>query len=175
MFGTIPQTIHRLSNLTDLFLYNNGLHSPLPSGLFELEKLRVLSIFDNHFDGSMPSDIGLLSDLEFLVLSHNSFTGIVPEHIGNLTSIRESFEHNGVYHFSHLLSPFCHQEEIYLDHNNFTGVIPQPICDLRQDNIFTIGINATNTVSSSNVLQVLRADCLSKVECQYPECCTECF
>ena len=49
-------------------------------------------------------------------------------------------------------------DEIRLENNELSESISQSICDLR-----------------NNKLEILTTDCLSKVECDYPTCCTECF
>jgi hypothetical protein len=52
--GTIPATVEKASNLTNLYLNNNFLSGSLPSALFALEALVHLQVGFNFFDGTLP-------------------------------------------------------------------------------------------------------------------------
>src|SRR6185369_10764407 len=76
--------ISLMTNLTNLYLYNNLLTS-LPSAIGLLTHLVILQL-DNNELTYLPPEIGCLTNLKELFLDYNLLQN-VPDEIGNLTSL----------------------------------------------------------------------------------------
>jgi internalin A len=80
----VPQTIFRLTNLTQLALSNNQL-TTLPPEFGQLTNLTDLDLSENQLT-TLPSEIGQLTNLMGLNLRGNQLTTLPPE-IGRLTNL----------------------------------------------------------------------------------------
>lgn len=69
MMGTLPDSISKLSSLTDLFLANNGLQE-FPRSLLEITTLKYLTLSHNQIP-AIPEDIERLKNLKGLALAGN--------------------------------------------------------------------------------------------------------
>ncbi|OUM56451.1 hypothetical protein PIROE2DRAFT_18948, partial [Piromyces sp. E2] len=65
--GSIPDFIgNNLTELEELYLYDNQLEGSIPETLLQLKELRVLTLSENQLTGPIPDSIENLSKLEFL-------------------------------------------------------------------------------------------------------------
>ncbi len=73
--GTMPECIWQMTNLTGLFLSNNGFHGTIPYNAFnDLKKLEDVDISRNRFFGEInPSVFDL--PLKSFDISHNKISG----------------------------------------------------------------------------------------------------
>ncbi|XP_072992987.1 receptor-like kinase TMK3 [Typha latifolia] len=128
--GTLPESLSKLSMLTDLGLQGNKLRGKLPSfsGLSNLQKV---FLDDNLFD-TIPSDffVGLTS-LEILSLSGNSLNlssggWELPQDLASSAQLRNiSLINCGlVGSIPDYLGTLSNLEGLMLSYNNFTGGIP---------------------------------------------------
>lgn len=83
--GTIPDSIHQLSNLKSLRLIGSSLTS-LPDSIGKLKNLVLLDLSNNLLT-SLPDSIGDLVSLRWLNL-HNNHINKLPDTIVNLCNIR---------------------------------------------------------------------------------------
>eukprot|EP01018_Ginkgo_biloba_P021549 Gb_21564 [translate_table: standard] len=81
--GTIPLSLGRLTQLSDLRLYSNLLEGPIPLSFVNLSSLTYLDLKSNKLSASIPSSFGRLSLLTHLDLSHNELNEIVPDSLGD--------------------------------------------------------------------------------------------
>lgn len=103
--GTIPIGLTKLTELTDIYLFECGISGSLPQDIGNLRKLTRLALQTNDLSGSLPSSLYDLTSLESMYLSENSFSGSLSSAIGNLVSVKE----------------------FHLESNRFTGVIPSDV------------------------------------------------
>ncbi|CAO2827657.1 unnamed protein product [Amaranthus hypochondriacus] len=87
--GTLPDSITRLTELTQLILNPGLVTGPIPSGLGNLVNLRVLSLAHNRLSGPIPPSLTRLRWLHTLDLGYNQLTGwIPPTLLTELTQLR---------------------------------------------------------------------------------------
>ncbi|MBA7556284.1 hypothetical protein ES705_48984 [subsurface metagenome] len=84
--GFLPESIGRLSNLTDLWLSSNRL-TTLPESIGKLSNLTNMNLFNNKLT-TLPNSIKNLKKLRYLDLRSNNLTTL-PKAIGQLTSLKE--------------------------------------------------------------------------------------
>ncbi len=77
--GTVPESLGRLSKLTDLNLSFNELTGPIPAELGDLYNLRVLNLRTNELAGEIPDQLGNLRNLRVLNLHSNNLSGGIPD------------------------------------------------------------------------------------------------
>lgn len=83
---SLPESLGRLPQLTQLYLHNNQLTS-LPESLGNLVRLRALHLFNNRLT-SLPDTLGNLAQLQELTLFSNRLTTL-PDSLGALAQLRE--------------------------------------------------------------------------------------
>ena len=89
---SLPQAIGKLTNLRELYLYDNELRS-LPPEVGNLTNLKVLDLGGNQL-GSLPIEFGKLTNLTKLWLYKNQISSL-PDTIGRLTDLEELWlQHN---------------------------------------------------------------------------------
>jgi hypothetical protein len=114
-------------------------------------------------EGSIPSEIGLLTGLASLSLTNSTLSGKIPDEIGNLTELRRLW----LYHnqltgdIPETLNNLTNLEVVELHENKLAGDMPKGICQA--------------VAKSDYEYKSLTSDCVSKVTCETPGCCTQCF
>jgi len=186
--GTIPSSIMQLSSLKSIGANKNLLSGSLPDSLFTIDSIETITFSDNQLTGTLSSNIGNLPCLQTLDLSGNEIRGTLPESLFNIPSLRGLFLSQNRFGGSLPLSNGNSSPLRYLllDNNRFRGMIPELSAgqwkDLEvlrlQNNVF--GGTMPESVCSlrSKSLVSLAADCLKpfpEIECNVPECCTDCF
>ncbi|KAJ3406353.1 hypothetical protein CcCBS67573_g01055 [Chytriomyces confervae] len=125
--GCIPQSICRLTELTELYLHDNCLSGPIPCEIGCLVNLRALMLDHNSLDGPIPHEIGNLPNLTGLYLDHNQLSGALPAEFGNLGELLYAS----------------------LNNNRLTGAIPSAVTNLRNLERFDLRDNAGLTCDFS--------------------------
>ncbi|MBI1767666.1 MAG: peptidoglycan DD-metalloendopeptidase family protein [Bacteroidetes bacterium] len=120
--GAIPASLGTLTNIQQIYLYQNALTGAIPSSLFNLPSLTILSLLSNKLSGPIPDNIGNATNLTSLSLSQNKLTSSIPTSIINLT----------------------HLNVLDLSQNTLTGPIPTPIGSMTL--LLTLALN-TNQLS----------------------------
>ena len=106
--GSIPASLARLSNLTELRLGDNQLDGEIPTELGDLSNLTELGLGGNQLTGAIPTQLGNLPSLTGLWLDRNQLTSSIPSQLGNLTNLTV----------------------LHLARNQLTGTIPTELSDL---------------------------------------------
>ncbi|XP_055829115.1 LRR receptor-like serine/threonine-protein kinase FLS2 [Solanum dulcamara] len=127
--GYIPQTVHVLLSLQELYLLSNKIEGTIPDVICNLKNLGALDLSENHFSGSVPSCLGNVTSLRKLHLANNKLDARLPSSLGNLQDLIE-FNVS-----SNLLSGEIPLESgnikaatlIDLSKNNFSGKIPSTL------------------------------------------------
>ncbi|KAJ6737526.1 hypothetical protein OIU85_019576 [Salix viminalis] len=126
--GSIPRSLHNLTNIQTIRMAHNLLSGYVPSGLGNLPELLMYNIGYNQIKSSGSGDEGLnfltslvnSSHLNFLAIDGNLLEGPIPESIGNLSSSLRS---------------------LYLGGNRIHGRIPASIRHLRSLALLNISYN----------------------------------
>ncbi|KAM0042311.1 putative non-specific serine/threonine protein kinase [Helianthus debilis subsp. tardiflorus] len=88
--GSIPESLGRLTGLTNLYLQSNLLTGPIPESLGRLTGLTRLNLQSNLLTGPIPISLGQLTKLVDLDVSENSLEGVVSEaHLANLWMLEQ--------------------------------------------------------------------------------------
>ncbi|TAF62431.1 MAG: leucine-rich repeat domain-containing protein, partial [Cytophagales bacterium] len=123
LIGVLPPELINLTNLTDLYLFGNGI-TGLPSQIGNLTNLEYLNVGLNELI-SIPSSVGNLTKLKWLNLRANQINSI-PTEIGNLINL----------------------EQLYLDRNNGINVIPTQIGNLVKLEVLDLSFTAISSIPS---------------------------
>ena len=84
----IPDGLFQLQNVTHLWLRDNKISSPLPSGLGMMKKLVELDLERNFFTGTIPDEIYSLVNLQALFLYDNILTGTLSPSLSQMKSLK---------------------------------------------------------------------------------------
>ncbi|WMV12255.1 hypothetical protein MTR67_005640 [Solanum verrucosum] len=109
--GSLPQSIGRLTKLSNLILVGCGFSGPIPESIGDLRRLAFLSLNSNQFTGRIPATIGYLTELHWLDLSDNQIEGNIPVSDGSNPG----------------LDLLVNTEHLLVENNKFTGVIPDTL------------------------------------------------
>ncbi|KAL8155042.1 hypothetical protein AgCh_000430 [Apium graveolens] len=132
IYGSIPQEIGKLVNMTELSLFGNFLTGSIPESIGELSKLSGLYLYDNNISGVIPTSIGNITQLSFLDLDSNMLQGSIPAQLFNISSLQNLLLANnsleGVIPEEIMFS--SQLIRLRLSHNLFTGSLPSQIGSL---------------------------------------------
>ncbi|KAL3906489.1 MAG: hypothetical protein SGILL_009251, partial [Bacillariaceae sp.] len=159
--GSIPDEMAGLLDADDLFLFGNQLTGTIPEGFGDLVDLVNLYMYDNQLSGSIPSSLSKLKLLQRLYLNDNRLDGEIPPELGGIIGLqRLKLESNALTgDIPPELGGFLSLSLLTLQGNDLEGTMPDDICLLRDN-------------GSIDNLEVLEADCLTRLTC---DCCTACF
>ncbi|XP_074334335.1 LRR receptor-like serine/threonine-protein kinase EFR [Apium graveolens] len=128
--GQLPNSIVNLSTaMEELYMYGNHIYGSIPNEIGKLVNMTVLSFSGNLLTGSIPESIGTLSKLGVLRLSGNNISGSIPTSMGNITQLNYLYLDNNLLQGSlpKQLFNISNIEELYLYNNKLSGVIPEEI------------------------------------------------
>ncbi|KAM3301881.1 receptor-like protein kinase HSL1 [Capsicum chacoense] len=131
LIGSIPSAILQLNSIVQVELYNNSLTGVLPAGWSNLTKLRRLDVSTNKLNGTIPDELCELP-LESLNLFENQFEGLFPESIAKSPNLYELKLFSNRFSGS-LPSELGKNSALqYLDvsYNKFSGRIPESLCEM---------------------------------------------
>lgn len=124
--GSIPSSLGQLSNLIQLILRYNILSGPIPPELGNLQKLDLLNLSYNNLNGEIPEEIGFIAGLSALFLFDNELTGEIPASFENLTLSLFGAANN---HLSGEIPPFLATvvSRLELQNNELSGCFPEEL------------------------------------------------
>ncbi|KAJ3685817.1 hypothetical protein LUZ61_014981 [Rhynchospora tenuis] len=125
IYGQIPPSISRCTNLNILDLSYNRLTGSMPDQLTQLVNLIKLDLSFNRINGRIPDTISGLKNLEMLDLSFNQLTGGIPTGMGEMVGLKE----------------------VYLSWNRIGGQIPE-IWEKMGDNLVGIGFSGLGLIGN---------------------------
>ena len=137
IFGSIPEEIGNLINLTVFSAGENYLTGVIPTSLGKLQSLRALWLNSNRLSGLLPSFLGNLSLLFFINMSHNDFEGNIPTSLSysdNMEILDLSHNKLSGSMFQNVVGLFNQLRSLYLQQNSFTGSLPAGVCQLKNLN-----------------------------------------
>ena len=144
IFGSIPEEIGNLINLTIFGAGENDLTGVIPTSIGKLQSLRVIWLSRNRLSGLLPSTLGNLSLLYYLNISHNDLGGNIPTSLSyghnmeildlSHNKLSGSIPQNVIDHFTQLRS-------LYLQQNSFTGSLPADVGQLKNLNELLVSDN----------------------------------
>ncbi|KAL6534100.1 hypothetical protein OROHE_013933 [Orobanche hederae] len=127
IYGTIPQALFNLTELTNLNLGQNVLDGPIPAEIGKLTKMQYLSLGINNLTGPVPAELGKLTKLISLSFGSNNLNGPLPSQLGNLISLHQLYiDSSGVSGpIPQELSTLKSLQILWASDNRFTGKIPE--------------------------------------------------
>ena len=88
--GVIPESIGNLStSLTHLYMGQNKIYGTIPASIRRLSNLALLNLSHNLISGEIPPEIGELGKLQELCLATNNISGRIPSSLGNLRQLSQ--------------------------------------------------------------------------------------
>ena len=136
--GTVPESLGRLSGLTDLNLSTNELTGEIPDELGNLRNLRVLNLRTNELTGEIPDELGNLRNLKVLNLHSNNLSGDIPD-LSRIAGLEELYLPNNADHdvdgtkvggtgltgqIPAWLNGMSNMRELWLWGNSLSGAVP---------------------------------------------------
>ncbi|GJP57337.1 hypothetical protein CLOM_g16360, partial [Closterium sp. NIES-68] len=131
-FGSLPDSLSKLSSLVYLSANRNGLNGSIPQFLGNLHRLTYLGLSDNTLSGSLPAFLGNLSSLVHLSASQSTLSGSIPEELGNLHCLTYlTLSHQKLSGaIPESIGALTNLEYLDLKFNRLTGTIPASIANL---------------------------------------------
>ncbi|WKA04221.1 hypothetical protein VitviT2T_022277 [Vitis vinifera] len=144
LYGTIPLSFGKLTNLLTLVISNNHLSGGIPEFWNGLPDLYVLDMNNNNLSGELPSSMGSLRFVRFLMISNNHLSGEIPSALQNCTAIHTL--DLGGNRFSGNVPAWIGERMpnlliLRLRSNLFHGSIPSQLCTLSSLHILDLGEN----------------------------------
>ncbi|XP_077229623.1 uncharacterized protein LOC143862455 [Tasmannia lanceolata] len=144
IYGDIPPSIGRLSNLALLNLSYNFISGELPKEIGQLQLLQILDLARNAIAGVIPASLGNLSNLNELQLFGNDLEGGIPTSFGNYQSLLSLDLSNNKLNGTipkEVLSLTSMASFLNLSKNSLTGPLPQEVGKLEQVAVIDISSN----------------------------------
>ena len=140
--GTVPTELGNLTNLERLSLSRNLLTGTIPSELSNLTKLMTLGLSVNQLSGDIPSELGSLTNLTWLGLDDNRLSGKIPAEFGNLNNVKALLLRNNrlTGEIPAELANLSSLRELSLADNQLTGCIPAGLRDVRDNDLWSLGL-----------------------------------
>ena len=140
--GEIPPELGGLSNLTHLILADNQLTGEIPPELGGLTNLERLSLSQNQLSAAIPTELGSLSKLQVLYISRNQLTGQIPSQLASLTNLQRLslYDNQLTGPIPTELGSLSKLEELFLSGNQLTGCIPVGIAGVANNDLSQLGL-----------------------------------
>ncbi|XP_049388900.1 leucine-rich repeat receptor protein kinase HPCA1-like [Solanum stenotomum] len=151
--GSLPQSIGRLTKLSNLILVGCGFSGTIPESIGDLRRLAFLSLNSNQFTGRIPATIGYLTELHWLDLSDNQIEGNIPVSSGSNPGL-DLLVNTEHFHFgknqlsgeipARLFHSNMTLTHLLVENNKFTGVIPDTLGFVQTMKMLDMSSNAFN-------------------------------
>ncbi|XP_010919440.1 receptor kinase-like protein Xa21 [Elaeis guineensis] len=131
--GAIPDSIGNLStSLAKLYMGGNRIYGSIPASIGKLTELTLLNMSHNLISGEIPAEIGQLKELRMLNLAGNKLFGKIPAACGNLSMLIElELYGNGLEGtIPATFSEFQRLLSLDLSSNKLGGIIPRELFTL---------------------------------------------
>ncbi|XXG56982.1 hypothetical protein AAC387_Pa03g4264 [Persea americana] len=131
--GVIPQSIGNLSSsLWKLYMGNNRIYGRIPASINRLSNLQLLDLSYNSISGEILPEISQLQKLQMLGLAENQISGEVPASLGNLTKLNtlEIFGNGLEGSIPTTIGSYRHLTSLDLSNNRLNGRIPKELFTL---------------------------------------------
>nr|TKS10904.1 hypothetical protein D5086_0000079690 [Populus alba] len=138
--GSIPWSLHNLTNIQSIRMAHNLLSGYVPSGLGNLPELQMYNIGYNQIKSSGDEGLNFLTSfinssyLNFLAIDGNLLEGLIPESIGNLSGSLRSLYLGGNRIYGRIQASIRHLRSLALpniSYNYVSGEIPPEIGELK--------------------------------------------
>lgn len=152
--GVIPPDLGLLPFLRTFYVPGNFLAGTIPASLNQWTQLEIFDVTANRLMGTFPASFDTWTRLQVCYIRDNFLTGTLPNSIGSWANLTYITVQKNMFHgtIPSAVELWSNMLWAFFDGNNFTGSVPMGICRIHS-------------------LQVLQADCTSKLECG---CCTSC-
>ncbi|KAL8157664.1 LRR receptor-like serine/threonine-protein kinase EFR [Apium graveolens] len=130
--GSIPKSICKFAKLGALFLRDNRISGVLPDCLNNITGLLTLSLDSNMLNGSIPAALFNISSLQGLSLFRNHLSGAIPENVMGLSSLSLGlFLHQNLLTGSlpSSIGNLTHLVDLRISDNKLTRAIPDSLGD----------------------------------------------
>ncbi|KAH0783176.1 hypothetical protein KY290_002774 [Solanum tuberosum] len=152
--GSLPQSIGRLTKLSNLILVGCGFSGRIPESIGDLRRLAFLSLNSNRFTGRIPATIGYLTELHWLDLSDNQIEGNIPVSNGSNPGL-DMLVNTKRFHFgknqlsgeipARLFHSNMTLTHLLVENNKFTRVIPDTLGFVQTMKMLDMSRNDFNT------------------------------
>ncbi|XP_078169637.1 uncharacterized protein LOC144564020 [Carex rostrata] len=130
LFGTLPN-FPIVNSLESLVLDETNFFGSIPDSIGNLRNLSELSLSDCNFSGQIPSSMEKLRKLPKLELSNNSFSGSIPPSLFSLPYLKELYLQqnrlSGQFRLKESSFQFSPLIQLNLSENQLDGQIPNSI------------------------------------------------
>ncbi|XP_028790982.1 putative receptor-like protein kinase At3g47110 [Neltuma alba] len=163
--GTLPSNIGNLSTqLSELYLIDNLIYGPIPDSLGKLTNLILLSLGKNNFSGIIPVSFGNLHRIQGLAFEKNQLSGEIPASLGNLSQLSALRISMNILDgkIPTTIGNMKNLQELDVSENNFNGAIPLQISGLPS---LSISLNLShNSFNGSLPIEVGNLKNLGKLD-----------
>lgn len=148
--GSIPGSLHNLTNIEVIRMADNLLDGSVPPGLENLPKLQMYNIGFNRIVSSGDQGLDFITKftnstrLDFLAIDDNLLEGLIPESIGNLSSslthlyMGENHIYGGI---PPSIGSLTGLALLNLSHNSISGEIPSEMGQLKELQVLDLAAN----------------------------------
>jgi hypothetical protein len=186
--GSLPSELERLTQLKELDVGRNGIDHQGPLFAWNITTLQRINVMGCGIAGSLPAEsMAFLTALTDLTMASNDLTGTLPTEMALLTKLQTLLlDDNRLTGTLPETLPLT-MLDLNLSDNTLTGTIPEAYGELvNLESMVLITNQLTGTVSDSvcelrtrGQLTNFETDCafddlVAKVDCPYPDCCTQC-
>ena len=155
--GMIPAELGSLDNLQVLLLGGNQLSGQIPAELGSLANLQWLQLDNNQLSGQIPAELGSLTNLEWLQLDNNQLSGQIPAELGSLANLQWLWLYSNQLsgRIPAELGSLTNLELLFLGGNQLTGCIPVGIADVVNNDFSELGLPFCGSAPGSPTIGTL--------------------
>lgn len=124
--GTLPASLGKLTNLTNIQIPFNSIEGTLPSEWYTLSKMYQQVIYNNKLHGTIPEIWKNMTAMKFFIGYDNAFTGTLPHYIGSHWQLQFLVAYNNKFNGTIPAGlQYCNfMIVLFINSNQLTGTIP---------------------------------------------------